>query len=211
MVFAWSPIRNWFLNDARWLWVPLITVTLIDFMFRYFMAKVFYDTDRYAVMWKRRLSFNLFIMADSLASLPVSGLRAVLRLIYGMLYLALALLRVDFAMIPDDYWGSYDTPFASFAALVLDDESRSSPPFLAAASTFVPFIGVSGISVASQRVRNRFWLATTLHANPQLIGMRAHATAQLKSVTDLRKSESTSPLDIDQSSNSGLMRDPFLN
>jgi len=185
-------------------------VTLFDFVFRHFMAKVFYDTDGYVVMWKRRLSFNLFIMADSLASLPVSGLRAVLRLVYGMLYLAFALLRVDFTMIPDEYWGSYDTPFASFAALVLDDESRSSPLFLAAASTFVPFVGDSGLSVSSQRVRNRFWLAITLHANPQLIGMRAHAIAKLKSVTDSQKSESTSPLDIDHSSNSGLMRDPFL-
>merc|ERR550537_1758296 len=115
-----------------------------------------------------------------------------------MLYLILALLRVDFAMIPDDYWASYDTPFASFAALVLDDESRSSPLFLAAASTFLPLVGASGLSVASQRVRNRFWLATILHANPQLIAMRARAKAQLKSVTDLLKSESTSPLDTDQ-------------
>ena len=178
-IFAWTPTRDFLLNDLRWLWVPLITVTVFDIVFRMIVAKQFYDVDTKtkAVSFKHRLAFNFFAFAEAIAMLPASTLRALMRVFYGLVYLCLQCLRVDYSILPDD-WTSFDTPFASFASVVIDDESRSSPLFLAAASSFIPG-RKSKLRPAYLRVRNRFWLAAVLHSNPSLIEHRGHFLAEL--------------------------------
>ena len=175
-IFRWDVFFDFTFVYTRSIWITWITVTTWDICIRNFVVlpRMMDETGIYV---KRPRLWSFFCLAETIALIPTCGFKAFMRVFWILFLSILGQQRVDQGLLP---WPGtvYDACFASFTAVLLQDERVASNPIMITVADMLLNIqadsGVKKRSKAWLKMLNRFWLAWMLVNYPQLKYYRWH-------------------------------------
>ena len=160
---------------TRSVWITWITVTIWDIAIRsaVVMPQMFDGSEV-----KRPRLWSFFCLAETVALFPSCGFKAFMRVFWVLFLAILGQQRVDQGLLPMGCH-TYDACFASFIAVLLQDERTASNPIMLTFSDMLLNHKTDAAaggkrSKAWLKMRSKLWLAWTLVKHPQLRYYRWH-------------------------------------